>query len=393
MLRVLHVISSLDPVHGGPVEVVKQLDQVWREQSLATSVVACLDDPNDPFLASYPFKVTALSGRSPLARLPGARRYGYSERLVPWLRANASRFDAVIVHGLWNYASFASAQALTDRRTPVFVFTHGMLDPWFRRTYPLKHLAKQLFWWLGEGPLMSRARKVLFTCEEERRVAAGAFLGHNRYAGLVVGLGIAAPPPRLPTFEGAFRQAVPALGRRPFQLFFGRLHPKKGCDLLVEAFCREAVAEDVDLVVAGPDQAELTPALAEIARGHGMADRVHFPGPLYGEAKWGALYGAEVFALSSHQENFGIAVAEALGCGTPVLISDKVNIWREIEDADAGLVRPDTLTGTSALLAAWVATSADRRQIMSDNARQLFATAFDVQRTGPALVETLRAGS
>jgi glycosyltransferase involved in cell wall biosynthesis len=110
---------------------------------------------------------------------------------------------------------------------------------------------------------------------------------------------------------------------------------------------------------------------------------VTFAGPLYGEEKWGALAAAEVFALPSHQENFGIAVAEALASELPVLLSDKVNIWREIVADGAGLAEPDTMEGAARFLERWLA--ADHAALRAAAAR-CFAVRFDIRRTAENLV-------
>ena len=110
---------------------------------------------------------------------------------------------------------------------------------------------------------------------------------------------------------------------------------------------------------------------------------------LQGDAKWSAFYNAEAFVLPSHQENFGIAVAEALGCGLPVLISDKVNIWREIVADNAGLAEPDTQAGTDALLARWLALPEQKRQDMRSNAKRCFETRFRVEAMAYDLLDVI----
>src|SRR6185369_13539161 len=130
----------------------------------------------------------------------------------------------------------------------------------------------------------------------------------------------------------AFFAAFPALKGRQFLLFLGRVHPKKGCDLLIRAFAKslDKIAPDMDLVMAGPDQVNWVPELKALTKRLGVDNRVHWPGMLTGALKWGAFHSADALVLPSHQENFGIAVAEAMACCTPALISDKVNIWREV---------------------------------------------------------------
>ena len=108
---------------------------------------------------------------------------------------------------------------------------------------------------------------------------------------------------------------------------------------------------------------------------------------LVGDAKWGALRSAEVFVLPSHQENFGIAVAEALACGIPVLISRRVNIWREVLADGAGLAEEDSIAGTTAALHQWCALSVEERTAMGSAASSCFARRFAIEHTAAQLAE------
>lgn len=112
---------------------------------------------------------------------------------------------------------------------------------------------------------------------------------------------------------------------------------------------------------------------------------------LKGDAKWGAYRGAEAFILPSHQENFGIVVAEAMACCAPVLVTNKVNIWREIAAAGAGLVENDDAEGTEALLRGWLAMDANQRAVMREAALHAFKSHFDVAQVAPALLQTIKS--
>jgi len=263
-----------------------------------------------------------------------------------------------------------------------------MLDPWFKRSYPLKHLKKLLYWPWGEYRVLRDAAAVLFTSEEERRLARESFALY-RCNEKVVNYGTAAPA----NPEGArekFFEAFPHLRQQAFLLFLGRLHEKKGCELLIEAFAqlRNLSGSPSHLVMAGPcsDDGYLR-RLQQLSAA--MGDSIIFPGMLTGDMKWGALSAAEAFALPSHQENFGIAVAEALACGTPVLISNKINIWREIEADGAGLVANDDLAGTADLLKRWTSTAVDARAAMRENARKCFAARFEIERATDSLLSVI----
>jgi glycosyltransferase involved in cell wall biosynthesis len=171
-------------------------------------------------------------------------------------------------------------------------------------------------------------------------------------------------------------------------LVLGRLHPKKGCDLLIRAYAE--VAPDLELVMAGPDQVGWMAELKGLAETLGIGDRVHWPGLMTGSAKWAALKGAEAFILPSHQDSFGLAVGEALGCGTPVLITDKVNIWREVHAAGAGLVGTDSVVGVATMLRSYLSLSETTREEMRAASRACFAEHFDMRATAAKTLEIFR---
>jgi len=381
-MNFLQVISSADPAHGGPMEGIRQTSEVLAQMGHHTEV-ASSDDPALPWLRDFSLTVHALG--------PGKSGYGYAPRMVPWLRENAARYDAVIVNGLWQYAGLAAWRALRGRETPYFVYTHGMLDPWFKRTYPLKHLKKSLYWPWGDYRVLRDAKAVLFTCEEEKLLARQSF-GLYRANEVVVSYGTAGPAGDAVAQRAAFLSRYPELRGKRLLLFLSRIHVKKGCDLLIEAFARVAGADpSLRLVMAGPDQTGWRPELERRAASLDVPDRITWAGMLTGDMKWGAFYAAEVFALPSHQENFGVAVAEALACSLPVLISNKVNIWREIIEDGAGLVAEDTEAGMTRLLQEWLALPPPARQEMARRARRCFEDRFEIQIAANNLLEALRA--
>ena len=381
-MKLLQVISSTNPRDGGPIESVRQLCEPLKYLGVSVEIVCC-DAPDAPEHSS--------DGMPPVHALgPSRMGYAYTPGLVPWLRRNAKRFDAVIVNGLWQYNGLAVQQALADSKVPYFVFSHGMLDPWFKRTYPLKHLKKWLYWPWGEYRVLRDARAVIFTCEEERLLARQSFWLY-RVKEAVTAFGTSTPPANGRELAQKFLAAHPHLQGKRIALFLSRIHEKKGCDLLVDAFARVADQDErLHLVMAGPDQTGWSADLQAQADNLGIADRISWPGMLQGDEKWGAFYAAELFCLPSHQENFGIVVAEALACGKPVLISNRVNIWREIESDDAGFIDEDTVAGTERSLRRWLALDAPAYAQRSERAGQCFARRFHIQRAAERLVEIVR---
>ena len=318
-MKLLHVISSVDPRFGGPIEGIKQIAKVQRARG-DTIEIASADDPAQDMLNAQGLPVYALG--------PGRTQYGYTPRFLPWLRAHAHDYDAVIVNGLWQYTTYATWRALHGKETPYFVFTHGMLDPWFKHTYPLKHLKKWLFWPWAEYRALRDASAVLFTCEEERRLARLSFWLYQCNEA-VVNFGTSAPAGDPKAQQASFLEHYPELRGKRLFLFLSRIHEKKGCDLLIEAFATVARQNpQLHLVMAGPDQTGWQKVLLARAVQLGISSQIPWTGMLSGDVKWGAYRTAEAFILPSHQENFGIVVAEALACGLPVLISNKVNMAR-----------------------------------------------------------------
>ena len=380
-MKLLHVISSINPKGGGPIEGVKQFQAPMRAMGVDVEI-ACCDAPDAPWLASSGLHTVHALG-------PAHLGYAYAPRLLPWLRANAPRFDAVIVNGLWQYHGLAVRQALAGTQVPYFVFTHGMLDPWFKHTYPLKHLKKWLYWPWGEYRVLRDARAVIFTCEEERLLARQSFWLY-RANEAVTSYGTSSPPSNGAELAQRFLMDQPQLQGKRIVLFLSRIQEKKGCDLLLDAFAKVAAQDErLHLLMAGPDQTGWAGELKAQADKLGIAHRISWPGMLQGDDKWGAFYAAEVFCLPSHQENFGIVVAKALACGKPVLISNKVNIWREIESDAAGFVDTDTVDGTVRNLQRWLALDVNGYAAMSERARQCFAARFHMQRAAERLVEII----
>jgi glycosyltransferase involved in cell wall biosynthesis len=372
--RLLHIIASFAPAAGGTTEGVRKLAETCAAGS-ATELV-CLDDPTHARVNGRAFPVHALG--------PVHGHYRYTPRLQEWLRQNLSRFDGVVIHGLWQYHSYGS-YSLIRHSTPYVVFPHGMLDPYFKRAFPLKHLKKQVYWLARERRVLRDARAVCFTTPVERDCAAGTFWPH-RWNPVVVSFGTSEPAGDAATQREVFLTRFPALRQRRFFLFIARIHAKKGCDLAIQALGRLASANpDVDLVMAGPDEAGLQPRLEAQAKRLQIGSRVHWTGMLQDDLKWGAFHAAEAFVLPSHHENFGVAVVEALACRLPVLISDKVNIWPDILHDEAGIVNPDTVEGTHSSMAALLAMQPEERQRMVSNGLACFRARYEMKRTAQAL--------
>ena len=384
-LRILHVIRSVDPRGGGPIEGVKQMSALNQDHGHSVEI-ASMDDPRHPGVINCPLPCHAFG--------PSWLGYGYSPRFVGWLQKNRARYDLVVVNGIWQYHAFGTWRALHGTDTPYFVFTHGMLDPWFKHAYPLKHVKKWLYWPWGDYRVLRDATAVFFTCDEERRLARQSFWLYkcNEF---VVNYGTNYPTGNASSQKLIFSDAFPKTRDKKNLLFLGRVHVKKGADLLLKAFASlryESAVPDLDrwhLIMAGPHDHAYGSKMMALTKQLGLSERVTWTGMLAGDLKWGAIYNADAFVLPSHQENFGIAVAEALACGAPVLISNKVNIWQEIVEDHAGFAGNDNLEETKAMLERWMMLPLAEKAAMRENARACFSKRFHIKQTAEAFIAAL----
>jgi glycosyltransferase involved in cell wall biosynthesis len=386
-MHTLHVIGSFSPLDGGPPEALRQLIKAYVEEGAGIEVV-CLDNPGEPFLTDILCPVHALGQ-------PYLGRYGFSPRFWRWICENSVRFDGIVMHGSWTFPGVALHFAARRAGRPYGVFAHGSLDPWFVRKYPLKHIKKMLYWPV-QYTVLRDARAVFFTSKSERDLAKTSF-HPNKWNSAVVPFGITDPEECGVDPEAqiaAFYRRFPDLRSRRYLLFLARIHAKKGCDLLIEAFARVAASfPDVDLVMAGPDQEEMQAKLQSLAERSGIAGRVHWPGLIGGDLKWGALRACDAFVLPSHQENFGISIVESLAVGRPVLISNQVNIWADIESDKVGFVEDDTVEGTEQLLRRWFDVLPQERDAMAARARPSFLKRYTMNRTAVAIDRILSSGA
>lgn len=365
-LKLLHVVRSLRRETGGLAEAVRNFSLAQRQRGDEPTIVSL--DPADAGEESV-----VVLGES-------SEGYGFAPRYSPWLRQHAASFDLIAVHGLWQYQGFGTWRTLRGGVPPYLVFCHGMLDPWFKRTYPLKHVKKWLYWPWAEYRVLRDAAAVCFTTETEQRLARASFWLY-RARERVLPLGIPEPPGEGARQREAFYAAYPVLQGRPFLLFLSRIHPKKGIELLLQGYAAgfAGASEAPRLVIAGPSTDETYRRRLQMdAARLGIGDRVVWLPMLSGDLKWGALRMCEALTLFSHQENFGVVVAEALACGRPVLISDQVNIWREIAGDGAGVAGADSVTGATETLVRWRASNAAERVAMGAAARACFKRRFAV---------------
>lgn len=262
----------------------------------------------------------------------------------PLYRALTERIgqvDIVHLHSLYLFHVWAAARIARRAGVPYLLRPHGTLDPFLWQRHRLRKRIMEIAF---QDRVIRGAAALHFTAQEELELARPYTHG---VAGVVVPNGVNLAEFDVLPAPGGLRRAYPEIGERRVVLFLSRLNFKKGLDLLIPGFARaRSRHRDLHLVIAGPDDGMRAQAEQWIAQNN-VADAVTLTGMLTGMRKLEALVDAMCFVLPSYSENFGIAIVEAMACGVPVAISDKVNIWREIVDGGAGLVGPTTVDGVA----------------------------------------------
>ena len=331
MTKFVHLTHSLDFKTGGVVEAVNRLNEEFSKANMSSAITA---EPN------------------------------YSGK------------ESVIAHGLWQWPSYRAWKNFKKTGLPYVVFPHGMLDPWFKKTYPIKHLKKQIYWWMLQGKILHDALAVCFTTEEERILAQKTFTPYQCKE-VVTGLGVAEPPGKAEQQVSLLHTQLPQLKNKRVLLYLGRFHPKKGVDMLIDSFLKDCNKYDI-LLLAGPTEKPDSFLKGLIKQTDGKEDQIVWSGMLEGDLKWGALRAADSLILPSHQENFGMVIAEALSVGTPVLLTDKVNLWREVMDSNAGIVANDDQAGIDQLVKKW---RAGENRLCVENTISCFREKLHISKT------------
>lgn len=364
----------MNPKAGGPVEGIRQWSSLLEERGHHTEI-ATFDDPDHFGFESSEVKIYGLG--------PVKGFYGFTKNWVNWLALNCHRFDLVVIHGIWQYHSFGAWRVLKKNRVPYVVYTHGMLDPWFKRTFRLKHLKKWLYWPWADYRVLRDASAVIFTTEQERRLARESFWFYQAKE-KVLPYGIRDPKRK----EFSVRENQNELkvdDEDVFQLLFlARLHPKKNIELLLEAFAKLIQEMSfLKLTIVGSEYKE--GYQRELAQGaHTVlgisADRIRWVGFAQGEEKAQLFQETNLYVLPSHQENFGISVVEALAYGRPVVISSAVNLAEEIEQENVGGVFDGTLSSFVLTLKHWIAYEKKNRNAVRERCRTVFLKRYELSQ-------------
>jgi glycosyltransferase involved in cell wall biosynthesis len=398
-LKLLHIISGASPESGGPIQGIRNYHEASNLLGIDRTII-CFENQSDLISWNFPesLKLIGLGNAKNL--------WQRNPALITWLKKHLLEYDCIVLNGIWTYHSYATLkvlryfkkQKLNQKIPKIFLMPHGMLDPWFQKekTRKIKAIRNIIYWHLIEKKVVNQVDAVLFTCDEEMLLAKKTFYGYKPKKEVNVGYGIQEPPQKNKIELEAFYNKFDINTSIPYFLFLSRIDFKKGVDLLLKAYntiLQESVDPNVipNLVIAGSGfESEYGKGLLKYIEIYPLLkQKLCLTGLLNAEMKWAAIYGCEAFVLPSHQENFGIAVAEALACEKPVLITNKINIYREIEKGGGGIINEDTLTGTINNLKQWIALDAESKILMGKNAKKIYENNFKNEFAAQKLFDIL----
>jgi glycosyltransferase involved in cell wall biosynthesis len=372
-LRILQIVPSISLVYGGPSQMVRGFSAGLAAAG-AEVTIATTDSNGD--VDEAPLDVPLGKPRDEggyrviYFRCAPFRRYKFSTGLLQWLWHHAGDYDIAHIHALFSPISSAAATVCRWRSLPYLLRPLGTLDQADLRK---KRRLKQLYAAVLERPNLAGAAAIHFTSQQEAEIS-------HRFGvstpGVVLPLGVDPLPPLTVPQTVRDRYGIPP--DRPLLLFMSRLDPKKGLDLLLPAL-EQLRAEGLDfhllLCGANPQDRAYEQAIRQEFTESTVGDRVTATGYVAGEDKIALIQAADLFVLPSYYENFGIAVAEAMLAGLPVVISDQVYIWPDVQAGEAGWVCPCTVEDLAASLRSALKDPGERQR-RGQQARQVAQTRY-----------------
>jgi glycosyltransferase involved in cell wall biosynthesis len=364
-LRIIHVLASINPDTGGPATVVARLAAAQAARGHRVTIISSLNPDNRTAFEKSTARIPGFERvhlllspwTTPLRRLFGLRLQPLYEIAFPFA-------DVIHLHGIWEPMLVLAASAARKFKIPYIVRPCGMLEPWNLRQSGWK---KKIALTLTHRKMLNGAALLQTLNQDESRLIGPL---HLRPEQLIIPNAVFLDEVDDDSGDEEFAKKLPFAADKPYILFLGRTHYKKGLDILAEAFAKIAASHaTTQLLVVGPDGGARADFLQRIAR-HNLTDRVHLPGTLYGPVKFAAYRNAACFALPSRQEGFSLSITEALASRTPVSISENCH-FPEVATAHAGEVNPLNIDATAASLDRLLSATPEEQARMGKAGRRM----------------------
>ncbi|QIZ72475.1 glycosyltransferase [Oxynema aestuarii] len=378
-MKILMVVPAIAAIYGGPSQVVLQLARSLGRLGIEVDIVTTSANGNSHLDVPLYRWIDRDFYRIQYFDFWNFGDYRYiSFKLTQWLWYRVRAYDIVHTHALFCYPSLPAHWACQQHNVPYVMTPHGMLEPW---AMAYKYWKKWLFFKGLEQPAIDRAAAVQALCESEADRARSIA---PKTPAIVIPSGIdRADFDRLPDPERFYR-VFPETRHKTLILFLGRLHPKKGLDLLASALPQiRAELPQIHVVVAGPDSIGYLPKIKSFFKKVGALDAVTFTGMLQGELKYAALAATDLYISPSYSEGFSLSVLEGMASGLPCVITKGCHFPEAASDRAVWEINPDPVE----IAEATIALLKDRRlaREMGDRARQLIFAEYTWERIADRL--------
>lgn len=376
-VKILRILRTLNPKYGGPSSATIDSSLALSKQNFKIDI-ATSDSKNSSFFKSKNIKIFNLG--------PAVGDFGFNIKLLFWLNKNKKKYDKFIIHGLWHFNTLLARLIIKKN---YYVFTHGQLDPFFSTQF-LKKIKKKIYWYFVERKNLLKAESILLTSENEKKSLTKTYVDTIGINKKVVDYGILYPKIDLNISKKLFFKKFSYLKNKEFFLYLGRFHQKKGCEILIKSI-KKIIDKNINIKVlmVGPSN-EYRKNLIKLSNSLNLKDTIFWSDHLSYNLKWGAILNSQAMLLSSHGENFGVSLVESLSMGRPVITTNKVNIYRYIENANAGLVARNNINSFSTEIEKFLLMKNKFKKKMRINSFKCFNKYFNLRYNQKKFISILK---